>query len=372
MAPGYARVVHAATMACERGGTPDQVLDTAYVAACTNLVCLRDPYCGSAILSRRILTEADTAMGAWERAWTGMVNLPDPDLRCAMISGMIRKRVKLGEYHQAIELAEKFPVKPPPLTALRWIAEAQTAVGSKSMPQLKQWALEQAMPSHRAAALAGIGAGLKARSRKDGTRDDASKEEALSSLGADLPLAELQEWIRRGDREALGLAVGRLQKDPSDQGLRDTIDSSKTAVRRWSIHRAEALAAEENEPDIQAFVWLEIARVHGTSGDQAAYGRAVQGVNAAVLALWDRIAAGRPAPRSGIDGIPRWDEDPRFRKTEVAIMTSVMDALFQLEALQYAADDKQGLGNHALGGKIVRLLPERLRICRAHRTEFPG
>ncbi len=343
MASGYARVVHAAAMRQERGETQQDVLDQAYLAGSMNLVCLLDPYGMQALVARRLMVEADTAMAAWERAWVGMVNLPDPKLRTDMICGMFCKRVKLGQYREAIQLAEKLPAQPLPINALRWIAEAQTALGAKSLSELKRWAEQQGTSSERAAALAGIAAGLTRRGEQAANQKEPGTDSTpLPHAPNDRSLAELQRLIGLADPDALGAAVALIRKNPSEQTLRDVVDSNPRAVRKWALQQAELLAAKEMQPEIRAFVCQETARVYNGVGNQSAYRTAVRGVNEAVIALWDRIAAGRPTPRLQFDNLYHWEDDFRVRKAEAATQISIMELLFQLESFQRAVDDKQG------------------------------
>lgn len=306
----YAKVAFAAARFGSDTDSGREMFEKAYVAACADLARFGhwQEYCSP--VARFWLARADAAVGASDRAWIAAVHLPNAADRVIVAADTVRKQVELKQYDN---LAIFLSIIPPEAVAspmIRWVAEAETRAGRKSMGELKRWATEMEPPENSAAALAGIGAGTKNRDLPIPTPDEAST--TVPPAAGDAPGASF----------------------PSPVGRQD-FDKAAAATQGWWIDRAIAATKATTDSLTRASLWLRIALTQAEVGDRSGYRNSMQQARRSAVATWESMCFEQRRNRSQSEASFR----PRFVTGGIDANTdrisAIIETLLEIEAVHH-------------------------------------
>lgn len=277
----YARVAFSAARFGAESKAGREMFERAYVAACADMARFDNWKVDEAVAARFWLARADAIVGASDRAWIAALHLPGAIDRAMVAAEVARKQVELGRYDDLKDLLKTLPPETDASAVIRWVAEAETRAGKKSMSQLKRWAGGMERSEAAAAALAGIGAGTKNRTQP-------APHAAIAELAPQDPEAKdakaSGEEVAASDTPAAGEI---LRKNRTNPLVREMFDKAAASVPAWWLQRAVALTREVPDPLTRASLWLRIASAQAEIGDLAGYRTAVEQATRSVVSAWD-------------------------------------------------------------------------------------
>lgn len=306
----YAKVAFAAAQFGSAADSGREVFEKAYVAACADLARFghwKESRCPAA---RFWLARADAALGASDRAWIAAVHLPNAADRVIVAADSIRRQVELKRYDNLERFLAIIPPEVAASPVIRWIAEAETRAGKKSMAELKRWATEMEPPEHSAAALAGIGAGTKNRELPLPTRDD---------VPSTVPSAASQ-----GPGEA-----------PSGPAARQDFGKAAATTPVWWIDQAIGATRATSDSLTRASLWLRIASTQAEVGDRSGYRKSMEQARRSAVATWESMCFEQKRDRSPSEVSFR----PRFVSGGMDAngdrIGAIIETLFEIEAVHH-------------------------------------
>lgn len=326
----YAKVALSAALYGPDTKAGREMFERAYVAACTDLARFGHWQESCSPDARRVLAQADAALGARDRAWIAAVHLPKATDRAAVVAGIARKQVELKRYEHLDDLLK---ILPPEVTAspvMRWVAEAETRAGKRPMAELKRWANAMQNPEDSAAALAGIGVGTKNRQHVASEAEGATAPR--KTIAADGSASGATGRNEITEKPAAGEILRTNRTNPQ---VREMFDKAAASVPRWWIDRAIALTNEVPDALTRTALWLRIAATQAEVGDVPAYRRSLEQATHSAVATWETMCFEQKRHRNESEASFR----PRFITGGIDSNTErigeIIEAILEIEAVHH-------------------------------------
>jgi hypothetical protein len=327
MAVGYASTALAAGKVVAADPTKREWFDRSYLAAYRFMA---DPWHDKE-MTRFILSAADAYVGACDRAWVRAINIPAPATRADAIATVMQHQLKTGPLAPIRKMAAMLPSDPPAPVAMRWLGEAVALLEARP-DQWQEWVEGLRSPAGRACGMAGIAAGAARRTR-----------EKVIPLGP--------------------------RPKTADTSSPPTKPESQTPA--WWLARALKRTESVELPRARALLSAQIASVCAAAGKKDLCRNALQQATQSVLEMWNDVASKRRTRPTYKDGV-EWDTDWRSEKAFVAGVEAILDVLWEIEAVQRRADDKQGAYQTLLLALTsAELLPRNTSSLRGAKLDSP-
>lgn len=333
--PGFAAIALAAAKQRNTQDTSGKLLQTAYVATCSELSYFFAHQLAETSSIRLTLAATDAEIGQNERAFVTVANIPNPNQRATALAEMVRNSFRCGRFDEAIEWSGYIPEYAAPTGAPFWVAMAKVHQDRQTMAQMKRWAIDTFETTEEILALAGIAAALGSDSVKAVAEVGSETDSGNAPVDVEPGVQQVQTFADQGDHLAASQAFAAiLRENRSDANVRNVFDKSAAQAPEWWVQQASSFAQRVDDPCHRASVMLQLARMYTDIKNDTGFATATAECARCTCDVWDRILSRRSRAYADYSGEYRWPESYQTKKTESAEINSILQVLMDLETFQ--------------------------------------